>query len=147
MKGMIIRNALKEEIDTIYLMGYKTFQDKNKYDWGWGKEILNSFLNPSYGICHVAETNNKILGFILGVWNYPESSEIQCRIIWIYVLPEYRRQGVATNLIGNLLKMAKEKGKKSVCAGVWGSDTIVHNLIAKWSFKPRETLIIYQLRM
>lgn len=144
MKEVVIRDAVVDDIDPVYLMGFKTFQDKDKFDWGWEKEYMHCLLDPSYGIFHIAEIDEKTVGFQIGVLNYPESSDTQCRILWLYVSPQFRRQGITTKLIKHFLREVMKKGKTSVCADVWGSNTAAQDMVTMLGFKPKEKLIIYQ---
>jgi ribosomal protein S18 acetylase RimI-like enzyme len=138
---IIIRDARPDEIPLIHAMGCDSFQVPEAYDWGWTPEILELHLDDSFGLLHVAELDGAIAGFHCGVWNYPESNVLQCRMYWLYVKPEMRGRGLARRLIQRSLDEAAIRGKTSICIGVWSSDTAARTLVESFGLTAQESLI------
>ena len=77
------------------------------------KEGISFFLKRNPNTNFVAYDNNKLIGAIL--------SGHDGRRGYIYhtvVLPEYRRQGIATNLVDMAVKALQEEGITRVCLNV-----------------------------
>lgn len=139
-----IRLAGTSDLDTVYWMGKPVFQSSTKYDWGWSRKFLHSLLGPSFGFIQVAILRGSIVGFHCGVWRYPDSSKTQCRMVWLYVLPSFRRRGVATKLLRASLKLALNRRKRSVCIGVWSTDVAARDLITDAGFAPVAVWTVYK---
>ena len=144
---MIIRSAIEVELGHICELGMSSFQDPNRFDWGWTEEYLSYLLSSSTGFIHVAQNGNEkqIIGFHCGVWDYPESRIDQCRFYWLYVAPPFRGRGVGGVLIQHSLKEAKLKGKTSVVVGIWGSDKVTTKIYSAFGFEPVESLVLRRL--
>ena len=73
--------------------------------------VKNLFLKPEYGLYIVAESQNKITGCLMITYEW--SDWRNGLLFWIqsvYILPEYRRQGVFSKMYNFISNYAKEKG-------------------------------------
>jgi GNAT superfamily N-acetyltransferase len=69
------------------------------------------------GVIFVAEDNNKIIGYLAGDIKNATSWRKKMKIVEgesMFVLPEYRSQGIGSKLFEEFFKWAKEKGATRV---------------------------------
>ena len=85
------------------------------------KNILATYL--------VAKINNKVIGYI-GMWFVMD----ECHITNIAVLSEYRKQGIASKLINEMLKLCKEHQTTYIMLEVRASNLPAQNLYSKFGF-------------
>lgn len=85
------------------------------------KNILATYL--------VAKVENKIIGYI-GMWFVMD----ECHITNIAVLKEFRKNGIATKLINEMLKLCKEHGTTYIMLEVRSSNIPAQNLYSKFNF-------------
>lgn len=104
-----------------YLKLIETKTDNNakkKYHAEIKKEMKNG-----KGIFLIAEYNNSIIGYISGSiydWEFGDDKDIKLASIWdVYVKKEFRRMGIATQLVKEFEKTAKMKKCFGVILRVW----------------------------
>lgn len=85
------------------------------------KNILATYL--------VAKINNKVIGYI-GMWFVMD----ECHITNIAVLGEYRKQGIASKLINEMLKLCKEHQTTYIMLEVRATNTPAQKLYSKFGF-------------
>ena len=85
------------------------------------KNILATYL--------VAKINNKVIGYI-GMWFVMD----ECHITNIAVLGEYRKQGIASKLINEMLKLCKEHQTTYIKLEVRSSNLPAQKLYSKFGF-------------
>ena|SRR3989344_1492867 len=110
---MLIRSASLDDFEELYSIGMNTpelqvsateeFMDTDEFRW--------SITNPQ-GIFLLAEENQKIVGFI-----YANTKDIEkpfekryACLVYLVVVPEFRKQGVAKQLYTKCEIRLKEKG-------------------------------------
>jgi L-amino acid N-acyltransferase YncA len=71
---------------------------------------FNDFINN--GFCFLAETDGKIIGFILAYETVPVYQEIYCR--YIGISPIWQGKGIGVLLFEKLIQIAKENKMKKV---------------------------------
>jgi ribosomal protein S18 acetylase RimI-like enzyme len=72
-------------------------------------EALNRVLQTEGGLLLVAETNDNIIGTIVGGWDGWRGN-----LYRLAVLPEYRRRGIGRKLVLEAEKQLAEKGVKKI---------------------------------
>lgn len=134
MNKFVMRKGGIKDADTLtkfnQFMALETENKELAYDTVY-KGVVNLIKNPQYGCYFVAE-QNKIVGSLMVTFEW---SDWRNGLFWwvqsVYVLPEYRRQGVYSELY----KFVKEKAKKE--SNICGFRLYVEkdNLIAQKSYK------------
>ena len=88
--------------------------------------------NPDKNFVFVAEDNGKVVGFLASyIDKIPDFFEHPTILYLdeIFVLPDYRRKGVARSLIQEAEKIAKEKGIKRIQARIYTFNTGMHKFM------------------
>jgi len=121
---MIIRKARSDEIQQLQNLNDEAFADNPHFDpdldpsWAQsdkGKEYFTKAVNSSTSCFLVAEDKGKLIGYIAAAPNnfdYRRSTYVEIENLGI--VPEYRSQGVGTQLMNRCLTWTKEKGYKKV---------------------------------
>lgn len=113
---MKIRKAKREEMEKILEVINRT--EKRTYE-----EVVppDSFEDPLLTIQEMKEIFEKMefyvatkKGEIVGVAALDIVGDDEGRIRWVYVLPEFQRQGIGENLIRRIEKYSKKKGIKKL---------------------------------
>ena len=92
-------------------------------------ELKNEFINNPYTKVLVFIENNKVIGFI-------HINEIYDRyeINNIFVLDEYRKKGIASQLMDNIIKLGKDTGIINITLEVRKDNVNAINLYKKYGF-------------
>lgn len=139
-----IRPAKKEETKVLQNLNDEVFQDNSKYDpdlktdWAQselGKKYFTKILNNPKAICLIAEDDSKPIGYIAAVhkpmsWSLSKYLEI----VNMGVSPDYRSQGIGTNLIKKCLEIAKRKGYQKVYVASYYKNTRAVSFYEKSGF-------------
>lgn len=105
----------------------------------WPREVfIMDYLFNSSALYYIAKTENKIVGFI-GIWLEPT----RLHIINVAVHPEYRNEGVGTQLLLFAINYAKERKFKEVSLEVRKSNENAIRLYKKLGFEVVEDLKAY----
>ncbi len=91
---MIIRKVKKEDFEQVYQIEQTCFKDPYPR-----KHLVYEFFENPINIILVAEVDEKIVGFIDFMVTFNSATIVQ-----IAVLPEYRKQKIATNLLNEMEK-------------------------------------------
>jgi len=123
-----IRRARLADLDAIYNIetisfGYEAFT-KN-----FLLELM--FRSPEFFI--VAEKDNKVVGYLSAVAEGHFNR--LCHILSIAVLPEYRGQGIGSELLKYLIDLVKMKKISSIILEVKKNNNIAINVYKKFGFK------------
>lgn len=113
----------------------------------WRKYILSVYEEDENQIL-IAENDDKIVGFIKikTFETLPLVSNIKCSLIGLmYVLPEFRRLGIASTLMNRVFEYVKSKGVTHVRLNVMGSNTPAYNLYEKMGFVDYSIMMMKQL--
>ncbi len=110
---MKIRTAKKEDIEEIWNIGnnvseFKTAENVVTF---WPKEILENCIDKDDILFYVVATENKIIGFSIVNLN---KSLGKAEIENIYVLPEYRKNKIGTEILNEILKELKDRKYNNV---------------------------------
>lgn len=105
---MKIRIAKKEDVLQVWDIGnnvseFKTAENVVVF---WPKETLENCINKDDILFYVVETENKIIGFSIVNLN---KSLGKAEIENIYVLPEYRKNKIGTEILDEILKELKDR--------------------------------------
>ncbi len=120
---MIFREIKKEDIPFIISSASYGFND------GWNEEmLLSSFSTQRFGGI-IASLGNEDVGYItfdLGI----DDADIE----EVFVLPKYRKQGVALALVNEVFLRLKEKGTKKIFLEVRENNILARKLYEKRGF-------------
>lgn len=103
MKNIEIKKMTREHIPVLAKL------EKVCFSTPWSEKSLEEELDNHTAHFLVAEADGEIAGYI-GLFVVCES----CYISNVAVFPEYRRQGVATRLLGSASELAAENGAESI---------------------------------
>lgn len=108
-RQILIRKAHLSDIKQIMVLGTTTdsFVTSENIDAFWPKEIVESCVTNNDAIVLIAELSGGIVGFVMcGVVSSME--KLHCENI--FVAKEYRRRGIGTMLMDEVLFEAKKLG-------------------------------------
>ena len=151
---MKLRKAKKEDMEDIQDLRYLLAKyDKSLgldivvTEWGYtevGKKDLEYFLNQQY--IYVAEENQKIVGFI--------TAEIFKKKVWysvqlgsinnIFVLEEYRNQGIGTALMKTMMNALKEVGITNIQLDTYNKNSKAIKFYEGLGFEKCNVQMLYQ---
>ena len=112
------------------------FSPSHENEARWRKYILSVYEEDENQIL-IAENDDKIVGFIKikTFETRPLVSNIKCSLIGLmYVLPEFRRLGIASTLMNRVFEYVKSKGVSHVRLNVIASNTPAYDLYEKMGF-------------
>lgn len=111
---IVIRKAVPSDADAIIdfqkKMAWET--EKMKLDPGIVAKGVNAvFTDPSHGDYYVADIGGKVVASLLITFEW--SDWRNCNVWWfqsVYVIPEFRRQGIFRKMYLHIRKMAEKQG-------------------------------------
>lgn len=105
MRNYTIRKMTARDVDGVVALGRGLNEllssDKDEF---WTPDILREWIVAEKDIMLAAEAGGEVVGFLLTQLHLPSRSGYLSDIM---VHPEFRRQGVATNLVEEALKRMK----------------------------------------
>ena len=118
---MQIREATKEDIKVLGVIG-KPFIDNSissrfvSFNGDLFVKFLNTLIESGIAKVWVPKHGNRIVGAICCIFspNIYNKEELLAEIMFIDVIPEYRKKGIATKLIDVAEEYAKKQGVKSI---------------------------------
>ena len=119
-----IEKMKKEFIDQVYEI------DKESVPIPWSKNSIEEEMNNMLAYFIVAKDDEKVVGFAM-CWFIMD----ECHIGNIAVTPSYRKQGVASLLLDELLSKCKEHGTTYILLEVRASNIPAQNLYKKYGFE------------
>jgi ribosomal-protein-alanine N-acetyltransferase len=143
LQGFNIRKANDSDILTVMQINQETLPEN--YPEFFFRDLLNKY--PETFI--VAESDGKIIGYIMcrmegGISNFGISWVRKGHIVSVTVLPEYRRQGVGTELITHAITaMAESYDAKEVILEVRVSNSPAIAMYGKLKFSQIRTIRSY----
>ena len=106
---MLVRKAKNQDINSILAFQLAMAKETENIDLNpetAGKGVLAVLSDSTKGCYYVAETEGKVIGSLLTTFEW--SDWRNGTILWIqsvYVLPEYRRKGVYSQLYSHIKKL------------------------------------------
>ena len=114
----------------------------------WRKYVLNVHEEDENQIL-VAEHEEKIIGFIkfITLENRALESDIKCSLLSLmYVVPEFRRKRIASELMNRVFEYVKSKGVTHVRLNVLTSNIPAMNLYKKMGFQDYSIIMRKKLK-
>jgi len=122
----VIREVRAEDLRDVYEIELVSFGDE-AYD----PFILSFYYHFARDLFLVAELENRVVGYAIGVvtkWG-------EGHVISLATHPDYRRRGVASALLSELLRKMKERGARVARLEVKVSNEAAINLYRRHGFK------------
>lgn len=135
-----IRPMKPEDIEAVLELDRKITSMERAFTY---MHLIDGFIGGQLGCSFVAESEGRIVGFVLAAVNYvPEYAGEVCLIQTIGVEPARRRRGIATELIRSLMDCARSRGVGRVRVLVDRHDAPLQALFESLDFE-RGRLIDY----
>ena len=106
---MLIRPYIPSDFDSLYAVEEFCFQQSLRFTRTYMRRIIQAPNAATW----IAEESSSLVGFAVVEWT-PNSSEIAAYIQTIEVAPQFRRQGVAAELLLRAESSAQEAGAHSI---------------------------------
>jgi ribosomal protein S18 acetylase RimI-like enzyme len=128
-----IREMEFDDLAPIYHLGERLFTARevpNLYRT-WDEYELVELYHSDSELCLVAESERKLIGFALGTTIEKERSAWKYgHLVWLGVIPEYQRSGVAARLFNHIKELMIRQGVRIIIV-----DTEADNLSALHFFR------------
>ena len=136
---MIIRQVRPNDINDFIEIYIKAYEELENYKYKTKKEIKNYFKwlykRDREGFM-VAEENNKSVGFAAGDANWINfEGEKVIEIHEIFVLPEFRKRGIGSKLLNEILSYGIKKKRKLAELWVGKTNYKAINFYKRFGFK------------
>ena len=120
---MIIREMTREDIDAVVGVDNAAFSD------AWKETTFCEEAEKDYSHYFVCETDDEIIGYA-GIWCIYETAEL----IRIATVPEFRKRGIAKELMQKVLECAEIYGCERMMLEVRRSNIPAQELYKKFGF-------------
>lgn len=124
MSEIKIQKMTFDDLDEVYEI------DKESFPIPWTKTSFEEELKNMLAMYLVAKEDGKVIGYI-GSWMIID----ECHITNIAILSSYRRKGIASELVKELIKYCNENGISYVLLEVRLNNTPAQRLYEKFGFK------------
>jgi ribosomal-protein-alanine N-acetyltransferase len=104
--------------------------EQSSFTAPWSETSFYSEVYSRYSITRVAELDGLIVGYIC-----VKQIVDECHLLDIATHPDYRRQGIATMLLNNVLRDLKEGNCRNMYLEVRASNLAARKLYEKFGFK------------
>lgn len=132
---MNIRKMIIEDYDEVYAlwmscagMGLNNLDDS--------KDGIDKFIKRNPDTCFIAESENKLVGVIMA-----GNDGRRGYIYHTAVNPQYRKQGIASQLVNTVVQALKQCGINKVALVVFGGNQQGNDFWENLGFKVREDLV------
>lgn len=123
-----IREMTEDDIHNVQFLHYGVIPEP------WVRDI-HGYLTALDGLGFVAE-NGKVAGYALS-----SRCGYQARIDYLLVLPQYRRNGIATNLVNAAVERHKEEGARKLFVNISAGNEVALAFARKSGFSLIEVKI------
>ena len=128
-----IRNVTPKDMQAILSIEYKCFKDP------YPLSLLTHLHATHPDGFLVAEDDRKIVGYVIGVLRWGATGHI----LAIATDPPYKRQGIASALMENIINRLRANGAKLVRLEVRKSNVVAQQFYLKLGFRQREEIPYY----
>lgn len=122
--SVVISKMTREDLPAVFEV------EKDAFPIPWAISSFEEELNNMLATFLVAKVENRVVGYI-GMWFVMD----ECHVANIAVSKEYRRKGIATQLVNELLKLCKQHHTTYVMLEVRVTNLPAQKLYAKLGFK------------
>jgi ribosomal protein S18 acetylase RimI-like enzyme len=129
----VIRPMTVEDLASVFRLGERCYDVLDvPYNY-WSVPEVADHLSNHPALCYVAETEGKVVGFVLGADTF-ELLDNTGHLEWIAIDPDYRRLGLATRLVQTVLDVYQGLGKARVAADLATKNTSSQELVRGLGF-------------
>ena len=127
-----IRKFEDKDIEIVYNLGIQipefSVNDETSHRF-WPKDTLERFVEQ--GLSLVIEDQNSVVGFLLAVYQ-----PVTLKLTWenMYIIPEYRKKGIAGECFQKGWKLAQQHGATAVEALVKTNNTPSQQMLKRLNF-------------
>ena len=134
-----IRRMKLEDVELVHNLGIgeKRFAVGGEEVAFWTKEQLTNWVKSEKDVLLIAEQNEQIIGYALSQYHSPTRKATYENL---YVIPEYRNQGIARKLTSELIKQLKEK-KSYICGLIEADNELIVKILEENGFKKGKQMI------
>lgn len=134
MQKIDIRSLLPGDIGSVIDIDEKLTGEQRAADQA---EIMISSIGGAYDMSVVAETEGKVIGFLIARHAYMgEPITDTTAIQYIGVDPEFKRRGIASKLVNALIEKSRSKGIKVIRVMVSDKDSKLEAFFKHTGFTP-----------
>lgn len=148
MNNLIFKKIYKEDDKQVRNLIDIVFQNLERKDFliPWTEEQMNRFFNDDYSLLFGAYDGNKLIAIsqiftpkeieeeYYNILNIPKSKSI-CELGGFLVLPEYRNNGIMTNLCKILCELANDFKFDYIISTVHPENIISNKIVQKFDFE------------
>jgi ribosomal-protein-alanine N-acetyltransferase len=128
-----IRDLKPQDMQVVLSIEYKCFKDP------YSPGLLNQLNAMHPGGFLVAEVDDKVVGYVIGVMRWGATGHI----LSIAVDPPYQRHGVGSALMASIMDRLRAKGAKNVRLEARKSNLAAQRFYLKLGFKRQEEIPYY----
>jgi ribosomal protein S18 acetylase RimI-like enzyme len=141
-----IRPMKIEDLPAVYRLGTRCYHVHDKPYNYWSVREVADHVEGSPELCFVAEAAGEVVGFALGAPSY-EILKDTGHLEWVAVDSEYRRTGLATQLIDAVVSALRALGRQDVVADVSSANEASRTLFARAGFDEGISVTFFTRRL
>ena len=130
---VLIRPMTVRDFGAVYELGVRCYKVTDKPYNYWSIREVADHLQGAPQFCAVADDAGKIVGFALGTDSFELIADT-AHLEWVAVAPEYRRQGLGSRLLNQLVDKARKLGCVSVVADIASENAYSRAMAQKLGF-------------
>ena len=151
---MKIHTAQKDELPALIAMGKKLHETEQQFEpllvfsQEEATERYTQELENPNALLLVAEDTNAVVGYLYAHADrieYFNTEKRECEIEVVYVSEEYRRKGVAQELVEACIAWAKTKNVFRIKAGAYTQNIASQQAFNKYGFKPYHAIFTLEI--
>jgi ribosomal protein S18 acetylase RimI-like enzyme len=141
-----IRQMELDDLAPVYHLGEKLFTAREvpTLHRTWDQYELVELFNSDSELCLVAENEGEIIGFVLGTTIEKDRSAWKYgHLVWLGVVPEHQRGGIAARLFNQLKELMVRQGVRMVIVDTEADNLSALHFFRKMGFgKPEEHIYL-----
>jgi ribosomal protein S18 acetylase RimI-like enzyme len=130
----------------VYELGVRSYKVTDKPYNYWSIREVADHLEQNPGLCFVAVTDGRVVGFVLGDETF-EILQDTAHLEWIAVDEEYRRHGIARRLLEEAVAAVERLGKQAVVADIASDNPYSRGLAEKLGFSEGLSVTYFTKRL
>jgi ribosomal protein S18 acetylase RimI-like enzyme len=129
-----IRPMEVRDFAAVYELGARSYDVTDKPYNYWSIREVADHLEGNPSLCFVAEADGHVVGFLLGEESFEVIADT-AHLEWLAVDEEYRRRGIAQQLLEEGVAAVSRLGKRSVVADIASDNPYSRGLAQKLGFQ------------
>jgi len=150
--GVVVRQARREDLEEIAGLIVRFYRFNEEFDSAWvstesmdrARNVIEDILSDERNLLLVAEYDGRIVGVIRSeLQDEPMLVNSPIAVVKeLYVIPEYRRRGIATKLIEETRRILEGRGAKILAAEFPAHNEVAKSFYEKLGFRPFKSVYI-----